>query len=141
MGYHFSSRLTAFLNLCLIYFKIAWALAILLEHMHKKFEINQKKIKGGFYLERKVVTKNSNSDLPLVKTYMVHVKSCLWKDKVCFGHFLSLNSLQRTKVQQTFFDHCRTTISQWCFSRIFSNKKSLAFWVKTFSDLTCFFGN
>ena len=28
MGYHFSSRLTATLNLCLIYFKITLALAI-----------------------------------------------------------------------------------------------------------------
>ena len=34
MGYHFSSRLTATLNICPIYFKITWALAILLEHMH-----------------------------------------------------------------------------------------------------------
>ena len=62
MGYHFSSRLTATLNLCLIYF----TLAILSEHMHKKFEINQTKIKGDCQLERKVVTHNSKSDLPLV---------------------------------------------------------------------------
>ena len=50
MGYYFSFRQTATLNLCLIYFKITWALAILLEHMHKKFEINQTKIKGGCQL-------------------------------------------------------------------------------------------
>ena len=66
MGYHFSSRLTATLNLCLIYFKITWALSTLLEHMHKKFEINQTKIKGSCQLGRKVVTHNSKSDLPLV---------------------------------------------------------------------------
>ena len=65
MGYHFSSWLTATLNLCLIYFKITWTLAILLEHMHKKFEINQTKIKGGCQSGRKVVTHNSKSDLPL----------------------------------------------------------------------------
>ena len=65
MGYHFSSRLTATLNLCLIYFKITWALAILLEHMHNKFEINRTKIKGGCKWGRKVVTHNSKSDLPL----------------------------------------------------------------------------
>ena len=62
----FSSRLTATLNLCLIYFEITWALAILYEHMHKKFEINRTKIKGGSQLGRKVVTNNSKSDLPLV---------------------------------------------------------------------------
>ena len=36
--------------------------------MHKKFEINQTKIKGGCQLGRKVVTHNSKSDLPLVAT-------------------------------------------------------------------------
>ena len=37
--------------------------------MHKKFEINQTKIRGGCQSGRKVVTHNSNSksDLPLVK--------------------------------------------------------------------------
>ena len=33
--------------------------------MHKKFEINQTKIKGGCQLGRKVVPHNSKSDLPL----------------------------------------------------------------------------
>ena len=56
--YHFSSRLRATLNLCLIYFKITWALAILLEHKHKKFETNRTKIKGGCQSGRKVVTGN-----------------------------------------------------------------------------------
>ena len=65
MGYHFSSRLTATLDVCMIYFKITWALAILLEHMHKKFEINWTKIKGGYQSGRKVVTHDSKSDLPL----------------------------------------------------------------------------
>ena len=64
MGYNFSSRLTATLNLCQIYFKITWALAILLEHMHKKFEINRTMIKGGCQSGRKVVTHNSKNDLP-----------------------------------------------------------------------------
>ena len=66
MRYHFSSRMTATLNLCLIYFKITWALAILLERMDKKFEINRTKIKGGCQSGRKVVTHNSKSNLPLV---------------------------------------------------------------------------
>ena len=50
-----------------IYFKITWALAILLEHMHKKFEINLTKIKGSCQSGRKMVTHNSKSDLPQVK--------------------------------------------------------------------------
>ena len=65
MGYHFSSRLTATLNLCSIYFKITWALSTLLEHMHKKFEINWTKIKGSCQWGRKVVTHDFKSDLPL----------------------------------------------------------------------------
>ena len=42
-------------------------LAILLEHMHKKFEINRIKIKGGCQLGRKGVTHNSKSELPLAR--------------------------------------------------------------------------
>ena len=68
LGYHFTYRLTATLNLWRIYFKITWALAILLEHMHKKFEINRIKIKDGCQSGRKVVTHNSKSDLPLAYT-------------------------------------------------------------------------
>ena len=34
--------------------------------MHKKFEINRTKIRGGCQSGRKVVTQNSKSDLPLV---------------------------------------------------------------------------
>ena len=39
---------------------------ILLEHMHKKFEINRTKIKGGCQPGRKVVAHDSKSNLPLV---------------------------------------------------------------------------
>ena len=34
--------------------------------MHKKFKINQKKIKGGCQSGRKVTIHNSNSDFPLL---------------------------------------------------------------------------
>ena len=37
-------------------------------HMHKKFEINQTKIKGGCQSGTKVVIHDSKSDLPLVST-------------------------------------------------------------------------
>ena len=65
MGHQFSSQLTATLNLSLIYFKITCTLAILLEHLHKKFEINQAKIKDGCQSGRNVATHNSKWDLPL----------------------------------------------------------------------------
>ena len=74
VGYHFSSLLTATLNLCLIYFKITWEPSILLEHMHKKFEINRTKIKGGCQSGRKEVTHNFNSDLPLASLKIVSYK-------------------------------------------------------------------
>ena len=35
---------------------------MLLEHMHKKFEINWTKIKGGCQSRRKVITHNSKSE-------------------------------------------------------------------------------
>ena len=59
--------LTATLNLCLICIKITWALAIELDHIHKKLEINRTKIKGDCQSGRKVVTHNSKSDLPLAQ--------------------------------------------------------------------------
>ena len=43
------------------FWKNTWALAILLEHMQKKFEINQTKIKGGWQSGRKVVPHDSKS--------------------------------------------------------------------------------
>ena len=66
MGYYFSSRLIATLNLFLIYIKITSALAILLEHMPKNFEINRTKIKGGCQSGIKAVTHNFKSYLPLL---------------------------------------------------------------------------
>ena len=37
-----------------------------LEHMHKKFEMNQTKIKGGCQSGSKVIPHDSKSDLPVV---------------------------------------------------------------------------
>ena len=86
MGCHFSSRLTATLNLCPIYFKITWALVVFLDYMHKKFEINWTKIKGSCQSGRKVVTHDSKSDLPLV-FYVSDVWFCLNKmSLVCILH-------------------------------------------------------
>ena len=43
--------------------------------MHKKFEINWTKIKGGCQSGRKVVPHNSKSDLPLVDTLKLTINS------------------------------------------------------------------
>ena len=69
-GFHFSSQLTVTLNFCLIYFKISGALAILIENMLKKFEINRTKTKGICQSGRKVVTHDSKSDLPLTRPHL-----------------------------------------------------------------------
>ena len=53
---------------CRMYLKITRTLAILLEHMHNKFEINLTKIKGNCQSGRNVVTHDSKSDLHLVVT-------------------------------------------------------------------------
>ena len=45
-------------------------IAMLLEHMHKKFEINPTKIKDGCQSGRKVLTHNAKSDLPLPYTFI-----------------------------------------------------------------------
>ena len=73
-GLPFSSRLTATLNLCPIYFKITQALSKLLKHMHNKFQINQTKIKGSCLSGRKVATHDSMSDLPLIHTTTIHAQ-------------------------------------------------------------------
>ena len=80
MGYHFSSRLTATLNLCLIYFKITWALAILLAHMRKKFEINWIKIKGSCQSGIIAVTHDSKRDLPL----SAHISKIILKNQIMY---------------------------------------------------------
>ena len=50
--------------------------------MHKKFEINLTKIKGGCQSGRKVVAHNFKSDLPLVGTYIFVTKQVLGIQKL-----------------------------------------------------------
>ena len=66
VGSHFSSRLTATINLCLIYLKLLLHVLSQYGQCSCDFEINQTKIKGGCQSGRKVVTHNSKSYLPLV---------------------------------------------------------------------------
>ena len=125
MEYHFSSWLTATLNLCLIFFKITWALAILLEHMHKKFEKQQTKNKCGCQSGRKVVTHNSKSDLPLVwatENSQTFLKSVInltiikyrwyppkFSDEMLHNSYLEWNSkLLTTNVQDAYMYYPRT---------------------------------
>ena len=58
--------------------------------MHKKFEINQTKIKGSCQSERKVVTHNSKSDLPLVDIMQLDIDPYGIMDilDLIFGTFL-----------------------------------------------------
>ena len=98
MGYLFSSRLIATLNLSLIYFKITWALAILLDHRHKKFEINQTKVKVGCQLGRKVVTHNSKSDLPLSELNLSNIFHPILS--VLIGTYLSCDKKSFTLIYE-----------------------------------------
>ena len=63
-------------------------LVILLEPMHKNFEMNRTKIKGGCQSGRKVVTRNSKCDSPLVWWFFLRCILgtmeniiVLWRDK------------------------------------------------------------
>ena len=55
--------------------------------MHKKFEINPTKIKGGCQLGRKVVGHNSKSDLPLNRelTQPASNREIIWSNKEKLG--------------------------------------------------------
>ena len=48
--------------------------------MHKKFELNLTKIKGGCHSGRKVVTHNSKSDLPL-RFGMISISNAIQNNK------------------------------------------------------------
>ena len=58
--------------------------------MHKKFETNLTKIKGSCQSERKVVTHNSKSDLPLVDIMQLDIDPYGIMDilDLIFGTFL-----------------------------------------------------
>ena len=76
---------------------------MLLEHMHKKFEINQTKIKGGCQSGRKVVTHNSKSDLPLALllfpiTHTPHVVLSSTRDYCDIGYFSHVIYVAASKV-------------------------------------------
>ena len=123
MGYRFSSQLTATLNLCLIGFEITWALAILLEHMHKKFEINRTKIKGGCQSGRRVVTNDSKSDMPLNEK----VGNCL----IFWNYLLLIYSFQEigSTVWQLFYGYQVTSISNsrcYLFKNLVNHNRYLA---------------
>ena len=88
-------------------------LAILIRHIHKKFEINQTKIKSSYQSVRKVVTHNSKSNLPLVSFHQINIifssKNILKKHDIiinliagmvhgkAFQHVFGLNGLSMHK--------------------------------------------
>ena len=66
--------------------------------MHKKFEINRTKIKGGCQSVRKVVTHNSRSDLPLAATFCLLLSTFfffLLKDEKEQGQKLAKHKAQK----------------------------------------------
>ena len=60
--------------------------------MHKKFEINQTKIKGGCQSGRKVVPHDSKSDLPLEKInkYLLKKRMLLSFDEFFFDMLVNM---------------------------------------------------
>ena len=60
--------------------------------MHKKFEIYQKKIKGGCQSWRKVVTHNSKSDLPLFFTFEKKERTFYGSSHIVFNQFIKPRS-------------------------------------------------
>ena len=71
--YHFSSQLTATLDLCSINLKLLVHVLYQCRQCSCYFEVNQTKIKGGCKSGRKVVPHDSKSDLPLVTALIVFV--------------------------------------------------------------------
>ena len=61
--------------------------------MHRKFEINRTKIKGGCLLGVQVVTQDSKSDLPLIDSrhFPLHCGPCGWANDAA-GRFLATES-------------------------------------------------
>ena len=60
--------------------------------MHKMFEINRTKIKGGYQSGRKVVTHNSKSDLPLTtfeKIYSIIIRANIFQNTLVGPGLLS----------------------------------------------------
>ena len=88
--------MTALLNLCLIYLKIIRALAKLSQHMPKKFEVNQTKIKGSCQSETKTAELISTSELYLVCSKLKIFD--IWYTVLCYndlGCFAKINYVQQ----------------------------------------------
>jgi len=101
----------------LLYFKITWALAILLEHMHKKFEINRTKIKGGCQLGRKVQ--------PQFQEWFassINDNSTKKKDTSCGVHYFFLMcNFSEESLMFFVYNRSMRLLTRFClFSRVFS---------------------
>ena len=93
---------------------------MLLEHIHKKFEIDRTKIKGDCQLGKKVVTYNSKSDLPLVKNVKENVDFfnffCIF-DRVC--------AAAPAAIKPVFLPRTRWKLIYSHFTRIMRSHQSL----------------
>ena len=64
--------------------------------MHKKFEVNRTKIKGGCQSERKVVTHDSKRDLPLDQSLIIKItRPAIINCQYLYDEILSYVSIQR----------------------------------------------
>ena len=91
---------------------------MLLEHMHKKVEINRPKIKGGCQLGSKVSTHNSKSDLPLVGFILLHYFSSVFCQDI---NLSSTWNRSNYLMQQSPFFHYSLDISTLYNSVIYFN--------------------
>ena len=74
-------------------------MSILLEHMHKKFQINQTKMKYGYKLGRKNVTHDSKRYLPLVDNNFFPQKlECEFAWAMWIGQVLTYNQFRNLEI-------------------------------------------
>ena len=122
----------------MVYFKITWEQAILLEH---KFGLNQTKIKGGCQLGRKTAPHDTKSDLPLSTIVEFHSEKKNLKQKEYFKSmefhqqfyllflnflYLFLNILwMKSKEKKTFqsLGPTKGQIKNWCIIFLIFNVK------------------
>ena len=86
--------------------------------MHKKFEINRTKIKGGCKSGRKVVTHNSKSDLPLLYSIyydvsgFAYARNYVYKAPFAMAK-LSLSPSFRCKLVNVLCNAARLACPNW----------------------------
>ena len=92
--------------------------------MHKKFEINQTKIKGSCQLGRKVVIHNSKSDLPLLDLEHMQKKFEIKLIKIKGGCQLGRKVLTHNSKSDLPLSFSKITHSMYRYFGKFSRKRN-----------------